>query len=64
VDAKHHQLANKLNEKMNSQVKRQVERQPTKKRQNVSSSKILNFFSKTSLPKIKCNKNNFLKILF
>jgi hypothetical protein len=51
VDAKHHQLVNKLNEKMNSRMKSQVERQPTKKKQNVSSSEISNFFFQNFLTK-------------
>jgi hypothetical protein len=45
VDVEHGLFTKKLDEKVNSLVKTQVERQPTKKRHNVFSSKISNFFS-------------------
>jgi hypothetical protein len=59
VNVEHHQLANKLDEEMNSWVKSQVERRPTKKRQNVSSSKFSKFFP----PKLPYQKKNVVKTI-
>jgi hypothetical protein len=63
VDVEHGLLAKKLDERVNSLVRTQGERQPTKQRQNVSSFEISefslqNFFTR----RMKCSKNNFLKI--
>jgi hypothetical protein len=44
VDVEHGLFAEKLDEEVNNLVKTQVEKQPTKKRQNVSSSKFSKFF--------------------
>lgn len=55
-------LQKKLDEEMNNVVKIEVERQLAKKKQNVFSFGIFEFFS-TKLPhKYDDNKNNFLKI--
>jgi hypothetical protein len=63
VDVEHKLLAKKLDEEMNNSMQTQVERQPTKRRQNVSSSEISKFFLQNFLTRrMKCNKNNFLKI--
>jgi hypothetical protein len=63
VDSKHSLLVKKLDEQVNSSMKTQVERQPTKKKQNVSHLKFLIFFLQNFLiRRMKCNKNNFLKI--
>jgi hypothetical protein len=43
VDAKHHLIVKKLDEEMNNEVRMEVEKQPTKKRQNVSHLKFLNY---------------------
>ncbi len=63
MDAEDHLLAKKLDEEMNNVMIIEVERQPTKKKQNVFSSKILNYSLQNFLTRqMKCSKSNFLKI--
>ncbi len=63
VDVEHDLLAKKLDEKVNSLERIQVENQLTKKRENVSSIEISKFFfAKFLTRKMKCSRNNFLKI--
>ncbi len=63
VDSKHNLLVKKFDEQANSFVKTKVERQLVNKRQNVSHLKFLNFPLQNFLTRrMKCNKNNFLKI--
>ncbi len=44
VDVEHGLLAKKLDEEVNNVVRIEIEKKPTKKRLNVSSSKIFEFF--------------------
>jgi hypothetical protein len=54
VDAKHVVLNKFFEEEVNSSLKRIVKKQPTKKRSNISSSSISNFFIAKS-PFKECN---------
>ncbi len=63
VDAEHGLLAKKLDEEVNNAVRIEVERQPTKKRLNVSSYEIFEFFLQNFfIRRMKFNRSNFLKI--
>jgi len=56
-------LQKKLDERVNSLMRTQAERQPTIKKQNVSSFEIFEFSLQNFLTRrMKCNRNNFLKI--
>ncbi len=63
MDVEHGLLAKKLDEELNNAMIIEVERKPTKKRLNVSSSEIFEFFLQNFLiRRMKCSRRFFLKI--